>query len=68
MTVTYKVPDSTPFTANTEYQLVIIAPAKFSSALQPLIDHKISKGISTTLKTTEDIYAEYSTGMTNQSR
>jgi len=59
VTVTYKVPESTPFPANTEYQLVIIAPAKFSTALQPLIDHKISKGISTTLKTTEDIYAEY---------
>lgn len=62
VTVTYRVPDSTPFPANTEYQLVIIAPAKFSSALQPLIDHKILKGISTTLKTTEDIYSEYTTG------
>jgi hypothetical protein len=59
VTVTYKVPDRTPFPANTEYKLVIIAPAKFSSALQPLIDHKIAKGISTTLKTTEDIYKEY---------
>ena len=59
VTVTYTVPDKTPFPANTEYQLVIIAPSKFSSALQPLVDHKIAKGISTTLKTTEDIYAEY---------
>ncbi|DAC72808.1 MAG TPA: peptidase C25 [Thermoplasmata archaeon] len=59
VTITYKVRDSTPFPANTEYKLVIIAPSKFSSALQPLVDHKISKGVSTMLKTTEDIYAEY---------
>ncbi|HIH28622.1 MAG TPA: peptidase C25 [Thermoplasmata archaeon] len=62
VTVTYKSPDKTPFPANTEYKLVIIAPSKFSSALQPLVDHKISKGISTMLKTTEDIYAEFTTG------
>ncbi len=59
VTITYTTPDTTPFPANTDYDLVIIAPEKFSSALQPLIDHKISKGISTMLKTTEDIYAEY---------
>lgn len=59
VTITYTVPDTTPFPANTEYQLVIIAPSKFSSALQPLVDHKISKGISTLLKTTEDIYTAY---------
>jgi len=59
VTITYTVPDKTPFPANTEYQLVIIAPSKFSSALQPLVDHKIAKGISTTLKTTEDIYDQY---------
>jgi hypothetical protein len=42
-----------------EYDMVIIAPDKFSSAIQPLIDHKISFGIKTNLKTTEDIYSEY---------
>lgn len=57
--VTYTVPNSNPFPANTEYKLVIIAPSKFSSALQPLIDHKISKGVTTILKTTEDIYTEF---------
>jgi hypothetical protein len=44
------------------YDLVIIAPSKFEQALQPLIDHKISKGMNTTLKTTEDIYNEYTEG------
>jgi len=59
ITVTYTVPHSNPFPTNTEYKLVIIAPKKFSSALQPLIDHKISKGVTTILKTTEDIYKDF---------
>ncbi|UCF49997.1 MAG: hypothetical protein JSU91_00520 [Thermoplasmatales archaeon] len=41
------------------YDMVIITPRKFSSAIQPLIDHKNSYGIQTTLKTTEEIYSEY---------
>jgi hypothetical protein len=39
--------------------MVIIAPSAFSDALQPLIVHKNAHGITTTLKTTEDIYAHY---------
>jgi len=42
-----------------EYDMVIIAPAKFSETLQPLITHKNSIGIQTFLKTTEEINAEY---------
>jgi hypothetical protein len=42
-----------------EYDMVIIAPNKFSVNIQPLIDHKNSVGIQTFLKTTEDIYDEY---------
>lgn len=42
------------------YDMVIIAPDIFSDALQPLIDHKIDHGLSTILKTTEEIYNEYS--------
>jgi hypothetical protein len=41
------------------YDMVIIAPSKFSGTLQKLIDHKNQHGINTTLKTTEDIYKEY---------
>ncbi len=62
VSVTYKLPSSNPFPANTDYELVIIAPSKFASALQPLVEHKISIGISTLLKTTEDIYDEFTTG------
>jgi len=42
-----------------EYDLAIIAPEQFSSELQQLVDHKISFGVDTILKTTEEIYAEY---------
>ncbi len=59
LTISYVKPKTSPFPAATTYDLVIIAPKKFSSALQPLIDEKISHGITTTLKTTEDIYTEY---------
>jgi hypothetical protein len=59
VTVTYTTPQSSPFPEKTTYDLVIIAPAKFSQALQPLIDHKNAHGVTTILKTTEDIYKEY---------
>ncbi len=57
--ITYTAPESTPFPLATAYDMVIIAPSAFSTALQPLIEHKNTYGIETTLKTVEDIYAEY---------
>jgi hypothetical protein len=57
--VTYEEP-ATPTVFSDQYDLVIIAPSAFSNALQPLINHKISMGVNTTLKTTEEIYSEYS--------
>lgn len=42
-----------------EYDMVIIAPAKFSAKIQPLIDHKNDIGITTFLKTIEDIFSDY---------
>jgi hypothetical protein len=47
-----------------DYDLVIIAPKIFSTALQPLINHKNNHDIKTVLKTTEQIYSEY-TGRDN---
>jgi hypothetical protein len=57
--ITYENP-ITPTLFSDEYNLVIITPSAFSNALQPLIDHKNSMGVNTILKTTEDIYAQYS--------
>ena len=42
-----------------DYDMVIIAPSDFSQPLQPLIEHKITYGVTTFLKTTEEIYAMY---------
>jgi len=41
------------------YDMVIIAPEKFRESLQPLVDHKDSFGIKTTVKTVEEILSEY---------
>jgi len=46
-------------TLDPDYDLLIISPKRFVSTLQPLITHKESMGFSTTIKTTEDIYNEY---------
>ncbi|MBN1860003.1 MAG: hypothetical protein JW840_00925, partial [Candidatus Thermoplasmatota archaeon] len=41
-----------------DYDMVIIAPAKFQAALEPLVTHKNTKGVSTLFKSVEDILAE----------
>jgi hypothetical protein len=43
-----------------DVDMVIIAPSEFSNNLTALINHKNDHGIKTLLKTTEDIYLEYS--------
>jgi hypothetical protein len=57
--VNYDAPKTTPKTLGTSYDMVIIAPASFETLLQPLIDHKNSKGVATTFKSVEDILNEY---------
>jgi hypothetical protein len=57
--VTYTKTVIKPRSTATDYDMVIIAPAKFESTLQPLIDHKNSKGVMTIFKSVEDILAEY---------
>lgn len=58
VTVTYNTgPANAP--VKTVYDLVIIAPSNYTSALQPLVDHKIAHGLSTTLVTLDTITATY---------
>ena len=57
--VTYQTPLTNPVPASDDYDMVIIAPNKFSNALSKLVTHKNDVGISTLLKTTESIYDEY---------
>jgi hypothetical protein len=56
--ITYEEPKN-PFVFEDAYDMVIIAPSEYTTALQPLVDHKNSFGIDTTIKTTEAIFAEY---------
>ena len=42
-----------------ENDMVIIAPACFSDAIQPLVEHKNNHDVKTFLKTTEEIYDNY---------
>ncbi len=55
----YNTPDTTPFTANANYDLVIISPEKFTADLEPLVEHKNKYGVKTFIKTTSEIYNEY---------
>ena len=57
--ITYDKPSVTSFYPDL-YDLVIIAPQEFSDLLQPLVTFKNSKNMRTFLKTTEEIYSEYS--------
>ncbi len=57
--LTYDLPESNSISTNSEYDLVIIAPTKFSKYLQKLEDHKNSKSVKTFIKKTEEIYNEY---------
>jgi len=57
--ISYEETNYNPFTENTEYNLVIIAPSKFEKYLEPLVQHKNSFGVKTNLITTEEIYKTY---------
>ncbi len=59
LTIRYEPPKQPLLNMVDEFDMVIIAPETFSADLQELIDHKNSVGVSTYLKTTEEIYAEY---------
>lgn len=64
VTIQYQDPVSNPASLKGSYDLVIIAPEKFTDALKPLVNHKISHGISTLLVARETICdnANYSQG------
>jgi hypothetical protein len=59
LTVTYQKNRENPFPILTSTDLVIIAPSKFQTALQKLIEHKNDHGIITVFKSLEEIYSEY---------
>jgi len=60
ISITYQEPTHPLVNAVDEFDMVIIAPSTFADDLQELIDHKNSYDVKTFLKTTEEIYDEYS--------
>jgi len=58
--ITYENPDKIIFPEKSTYDLAIICPPKFSDELDRLVTHKNSFGVETILKTTDEIYDEYS--------
>lgn len=55
ITILYDLPQPRSTTFSDQYELVVIAPEKFSDALQPLITHKTEMGMTTKLVTRDDI-------------
>jgi len=58
--IEYNDPNSDPFPETSTYDLIIIAPSEFTSDLQKLVDHKNSISVKTVMKTTDEIYSQYS--------
>ena len=61
ITISYEHPRN-PQVFSDEYNLLVIAPADYEAALQPLIAHKNSFGMSTMFVSLESIYSEITTG------
>jgi hypothetical protein len=57
--ITVQNPEKPPQSLQEGYKLVVIAPTLFVKDLQPLVDHKNSRGMQTLLKPVEEIYEEY---------
>ncbi len=61
VTVSFEQPRHTQVFSD-EYDLLMIAPAEYEAALQPLVDHKNSFDLNTTFVSLESIYSEITTG------
>ena len=59
LSITYESP-SQPFITGDDIDMVIITPQFFTRFLEPLVNHKNDIGINTTVKTTQEIYSEFS--------
>jgi len=68
ITVSYVPPSTPPARFTEDYDLLIITPEKFVDKLQTLVDHKESHNVKTLVKTTEDIYTQYTTGRDDQEK
>jgi len=60
ITLNYENPEVDLFSTNADFDLVIITTDKFTKDLEPLVEHKNDYGVSSFIKTTSEIYSEYS--------
>jgi len=56
--ISYVEPEAPLLDENSIYDLLIIAPSRFTKHLEPLVDHKNNHGMSTTLVTLAKVYDE----------
>ena len=54
--IKYKEPEQTTLSFDDDYSFIVLTPTDFSSELGVLINHKISRGLSTKLVTLDEIY------------
>ena len=54
--INYKEPEQSTMSPDDEYAFVVLTPNDFSDELGDLVNHKISRGISTKLVTLDEIY------------
>ncbi|MFH1013806.1 MAG: C25 family cysteine peptidase [Thermoplasmatota archaeon] len=59
ITVTYQEPSQPLITMIDEFDMVIITPETFADDLGRLVNHKVQYGVNTFIKTTEEIFNEY---------
>lgn len=59
VTIQYEQTGGSPFPQKSTYDLVIIGSEVFSNEIERLVDHKITMGLPTVFKKTEEIYQEF---------
>lgn len=60
VTITYEEPDEPIIEDHSIVDLLILTPSEFKTYLNPLANHKNSKGVKTTIVTLEDVYNQMS--------
>lgn len=60
LNITYEEPDQPLHSENTVYDLLILAPSKFKTSLQPLVNHKNDLEFKTILVELPDVYDQMS--------
>jgi len=60
ITITYQEPDQPLLDENADYDLLILTPSQFRTALQPLVNHKNNFGFKTILVELSEVYNQMS--------